>query len=186
VPDPHPQTGVGTTQLTNAATNWPPAPAGFTYGTTYVTNAYWSQVQYAGQITMPVTFAATVGTLNYGHQIVQPPATRVGYTPPGTEEARRKARELLLEHLSDEQRDAFERDGHFDVHVHTADGVHRYRVKHYYGVSRVDESGRVLRRYCIHPPSDYPEEDCALSQKILLETDEAEFLRVANEEVVAA
>lgn len=117
---------------------------------------------------------------------VTPPGTLPGWKPPGTERARRRARKLLLSMLDARQRREFEAHGYFHVHVHTAEGERRYRVRDYKGVERVDDCGRVLRRYCIHPPPDFPEEDTALAQLMLLETDEAEFLRSANEEVVAA
>jgi hypothetical protein len=152
-----------------------------TYTNSTSTTAYYTQPLVHWQFQWAQPSCAVVGTT-----CVIPPGTREGWKPPGSEKARKRARKLLLSLLDARQRREFEQHGHFHVHLHTADGVRRYRIRDYKGVERVDERGRVLRRYCIHPPTDFPAEDTAVAQLMLLETDEAEFLRVANEEIVAA
>jgi hypothetical protein len=98
-------------------------------------------------------------------------------------EARRKAdvraRELLLSTFDPQQRAAFERSGAFEVTV----GERLYRVSPRKSVERLEPgSGKVLAVFCIHGSmqDDLPPHDVALTQKLLLESDEAEFLRVAN------
>lgn len=94
------------------------------------------------------------------------------------EAAQQRARELLLDALEDEQRDELLREGYF--HVETRDGTRRYRLSPTGQPRRVfGEDGRQWS-YCIHPDMGYPGEDVALAQKLLLEADEEEFLRIAN------
>lgn len=95
-----------------------------------------------------------------------------------------RARELLLEFLDEEQKKTYLEKEHFFMEV--IDGQtgekKRYRIdKGFAGnVRLVDETGKIMKRYCIHPSERVPDEDCMLAQKLLLETDEARFLRVAN------
>jgi hypothetical protein len=102
------------------------------------------------------------------------------FFPSHDPEVRAAARELLLSMLDDEQRDEYEGDGRF--HVHTADGERCYRItKGQSGNVLLIKDGRAKRRYCIHPPGlRYPDEDAMVAQMMMLETDEAEFLRIAN------
>lgn len=93
------------------------------------------------------------------------------------------ARKLLLEALHDSQRQELERDGYF--HVETRDGTRRYRLAPSRPPIRVHgEDGRRWS-YCIHPEYGYPAEDVVLAQKLLLESDEAAFLSIANASAMA-
>jgi hypothetical protein len=93
-------------------------------------------------------------------------------------EAIEKARLLLLSCLSDLQRRQFEANGWFDV---VAQSGTRYRITKGWGGNVFSiHNDRRRDRYCIHPSSYVPEEDNMLAQKLLLETDERTFLRVAN------
>lgn len=104
--------------------------------------------------------------------------------------ARRRAEALLLEHLDVDQRAEWAASRSF--HVATADGVRRYRIKLGLAgnVALVKDgeleprvAGGHLRRFCMHvyhPDGKIPDEDNVLAQKLLLESDEAEFLRLAN------
>jgi hypothetical protein len=47
-------------------------------------------------------------------------------------------------------------------------------------VKLLGNDGLPVKRYCIHADSRLPYEDQMLAQKMLLEANEAEFLRVAN------
>lgn len=93
-----------------------------------------------------------------------------------------KARKILMEHLSPVQRDQYEKFGYFDLDV----GGRTYRIKKGWSgnVQRLgkDEKNqdRVLESFCIHPRERIPEEDNLLIQKLMLETEEAEFRRIAN------
>lgn len=97
--------------------------------------------------------------------------------------ARQKAAALLAAALDDRQRVDLASKGFFDLTVHGKTGeAKRYRI--YRGragnVRRLDEGGREVRRYCIHPQIDCPDEDTMLTQKLWLEHQEELFLRTAN------
>lgn len=109
--------------------------------------------------------------------------------------AARRARELLLDHLTPEQQAELEANSYF--HVETADGRRRYRIaRGHVGnirVVRCDEpvrgkGGRLIQggtRLCAHayhPDGSIPDEDHMLAQKLLLESEdgEAELLQMAN------
>lgn len=77
----------------------------------------------------------------------------------------------------DQRRDLAEK-GRF--YLHTASGK-KYRIDRgtHGNVKLVDETDRELVQYCIQPPN-VPVPDAMLAQKLLLETDEETFLKVAN------
>jgi hypothetical protein len=58
---------------------------------------------------------------------------------------------------------------------------HRYRINQGQrrNVQRLKKDGAHEAWFCIHP-DDVPDEDAMLAQKLLLETDERAFLRIAN------
>jgi hypothetical protein len=99
------------------------------------------------------------------------------------DEETEKAMRLLKENLDTEQLREFEEKRHF--HVHTKDGVRRYRID--WGIAGnvklVEENGQPVPRvkhYCIHPSGSWPTPDVMLSQKHMIEAEEEEFLRIAN------
>jgi hypothetical protein len=51
-------------------------------------------------------------------------------------------------------------------------------------VYRIDRD-KPVERLCIYASGDVPEEDSMIAQKLLLEANEAEFLRVANRTALA-
>jgi len=95
-----------------------------------------------------------------------------------TPEAR--ARRLLCEWLSSEQRAQFERHRYFDVVG--CDTGRRYRI--HYGtaanVHEIDESGAAGMGWCFLPSGYLVPGDVMLAQKIALETGENVALAVAN------
>lgn len=92
--------------------------------------------------------------------------------------ARARARQLLVRLLSAKQREQFEKDSSFELEVNDR----LYRVKTGARVERLDRKTKKVESYfCIHPAEHLPWEDVAISQKLLLEADEKEFLRLANE-----
>jgi hypothetical protein len=106
-------------------------------------------------------------------------------SPASVQDTRRRmaaARELLLSHLDEEQTEEWQRCRRF--HVQTANGERTYRIREgITGNIRLIREGQEVEEYCIHP-SGYPIEDTLLTQKLLLETDEEEFLRIANRTVL--
>jgi hypothetical protein len=109
--------------------------------------------------------------------------------------AERRADLLLQEHLTAEQRAEWTKDRAF--HIETADGRRRYRLA--YGLSynvklvkcATDEpqprlrSGQLregvkLCAHVYHPEGHVPHADNVLAQKLMLETNEEQFLAMAN------
>lgn len=95
-------------------------------------------------------------------------------------EAGRRAKRLLMAHLSDEQIDEYENKGYFRV---TSSEGKPYLIERWYPAGNVYaiENGTVLTRYCCHPRDPYPVDDILLTQKVGLETDARGFLAEANE-----
>ena len=95
-------------------------------------------------------------------------------------DARARARELLREHLNEAQREQYERAGSFMV---VAQSGRRYRIRTATTSNVRDETEGA--DYCMQFRSDpqclsIPLEDLMLAQKLLLECDEPQFLRIAN------
>lgn len=94
-------------------------------------------------------------------------------------EAEEKAQALLVEHLDELQRDEYEQTECFTV-IGSDGGEYRISTNSREGnVWRMEEGARV-EELCGHLPGDIPLHDNALAQKLLLETDEDEFRRIAN------
>jgi hypothetical protein len=88
-----------------------------------------------------------------------------------------KARVILEEHLSAEQRKQLADNNWFEVV--TARGTYRIRKGWAGNVDRYVD-GKATDRFCIHPVEEVPHEDNMLAQKFLLEANEDAFLRIAN------
>lgn len=110
------------------------------------------------------------------HAQSQPPVVRI--EPPPPDPAIARARRLLIEDLSPEQRTSFEAHGHFTIEVRGQ----RYRIepRRAQNVRLLDSAGRIERTYCAHPQDPMPVYDVMLAQKLLLETNPEEFFRLAN------
>jgi hypothetical protein len=100
------------------------------------------------------------------------------------EAAKARARQLLLEHLSPEQRQTFEEKKWFIV-VGGKTGK-RYRIREGQNLIAnidvmADNDNKISHRLCAHAkPGLMPMDDHLLAQKIFLELDEDCFLRTAN------
>jgi hypothetical protein len=91
-----------------------------------------------------------------------------------------RGRLALVSALERKQREAFEKEGMFELVVNDR----LYRIRPGARVERLDKKTRKIQSYfCIHSSYAYPlpSEDIALGQKLLLESNEQEFLRIANE-----
>ena len=92
------------------------------------------------------------------------------------EAVQKRARELLCRSLTREQRQSLGEHGYFDLNV----GGRHYRIRQgTHGNVRLLNGGQEVTSYCIQP-NGVPTEDAMLAQKLLLETDEPSFLRIAN------
>lgn len=97
-----------------------------------------------------------------------------------TLEADRRATALLKGWLSPSQSTEFERKGSFEVRG-CASG-RRYRICHgrQGNVLELDDGGNRVAALCFLPEGRLATADVMLSQKIMLETDELNVLRIAN------
>lgn len=164
-----------------------------TLTTTSTTGAIWTHWVGAGGSSTTSITAATSILMGGGGGAVAFPANEYQPTPEARERrariegerqtAREKARLLLDQHLSPEQRQQLAAGGYFELQTISKDGERRrYQISRGRAgnVTRVDDQGRHLKRYCIHPGIACPDEDTMLTQKLWLETNEELFLRTAN------
>lgn len=96
--------------------------------------------------------------------------------------AERRAEGLLRSWLTEKQTADLEKNGWFDVRVPSSDGSSRtYRIRRGVAgnVSLLGPDGRAVKSFCAHPDG-VPSPDVMLSQKLMLETNEDMFLRIAN------
>jgi hypothetical protein len=100
-----------------------------------------------------------------------------------TDAAKVRARNLLMQMLNADQKKELEEKNHFHLTVHSRDGSMKvYRIEYGYAgnVKLLGNDGQPVKRYCIHADYRLPYEDQMLAQKMLLEANEPEFLRIAN------
>jgi len=91
-----------------------------------------------------------------------------------------RAKKLLIECLTSEQRATLEKYNYFDVKVPSGQ-VYRIHKGWAHNVKRVRPDGTVAPgTFCAHPSDQVPHYDNMLAQKFTLETDEQAFLRIAN------
>lgn len=95
-------------------------------------------------------------------------------------EAYHKAETLLKEWLSPEQLAQYEKTGHFEV-IGSDTGQH-YRIMRgsAMNIYRLDADGNASANLCFGPAACQTPGDAMLAQKIGLECNEAEVLKIAN------
>jgi hypothetical protein len=96
--------------------------------------------------------------------------------------ARKRAREWLLSLLTPDQREVFQRNKWFVVEGGKTKRRYRIRADNYL-VANIDvlDGDVVTHRLCAHSDlSELPLEDHLVAQKLMLESDEDEFLKIAN------
>lgn len=97
-------------------------------------------------------------------------------------EARRiaisKADDLLESVLSQVQREQLQKESGFLVRGQSG-VVYRVRRGRSINVDEIAGNGEVVRTHCAHPSMDVPDGDTMVAQKLMLECDEQEFLRIA-------
>ena len=102
------------------------------------------------------------------------------------EAAKKRDTETLRKHLSPKQRTQYDKDNRF--HVIGSDGK-RYEVdckRRMHNVFEIDKQGKRLVEHCIYQSGNTPLPDNHLAQKLMLETDAVEFLRIANQTRLAS
>jgi hypothetical protein len=92
----------------------------------------------------------------------------------------RAADELLFSVLNEVQRQSLAKNAWFLVKGKSGKG-YRLRKGRAGNVDEIDpKTGVVLRTLCAHPSMDVPDGDTVAAQKLMLETDDEEFFRIAN------
>lgn len=98
--------------------------------------------------------------------------------------AEARSRELLLEHLTPEQRRTFETNHWFVVRGGSTKARYRINARHSYSnnIEELGERDRVVATICCHINERFsaPRFDHYLAQKLSLEYNDREFLRIAN------
>lgn len=89
----------------------------------------------------------------------------------------KKGRKLLLEVLTEAQKQEYARTKSFTV---IGANGRAYRLRKGGTTHELDESGLPILSHCIHLPYSYIDEDTLVAVKMLLETDPREFLKIAN------
>jgi hypothetical protein len=97
------------------------------------------------------------------------------------EAAKQKAHELLLAHLSPEQRHTLEENEWFIVEGGKTKQKYKINGKSYAGNIEVVGQGQKL---CCHADRHIPHGDQLLAQKVMLELAEDDFLRIANRTMI--
>lgn len=95
------------------------------------------------------------------------------------EAAQQRALEFLHDNLNDEQRRQFKQNDYFTIRSQFG---HIYRINKYsqMNVEWISEHGQKQATLCVVPSKPVPLGDQLLMQKIMLETNERGFLKVAN------
>jgi hypothetical protein len=93
------------------------------------------------------------------------------------EAANKRAEKLLIENLSLKQ--AAEYAQHKHVIVHGRHARYRIRQGRSMNIDVIDREGKVTRRLCAYPSHTIPDCDTMLAQKLMLETGEDDFLKIA-------
>lgn len=94
--------------------------------------------------------------------------------------ANMRAEGLLRQYLNAEQAAMFEKHQAFYVTSQSGQ-LYRLRKKRQINIDHVDrKTGKVLQTLCAHPLASVPDCDTLLSQKLMLELNEAEFVKLAR------
>lgn len=97
--------------------------------------------------------------------------------------AGRKAKRLLMDHLTDAQRSDYYKRGTFVICSSLTDKWRTlYLIDNSFPNGNIFEieKGKVVANWCFHPEDPYPLDDILLTQKLLIETDHEEFQAKAN------
>lgn len=118
--------------------------------------------------------------------VVRPPERllqRLGVPIEPTKEERLvaegRARLLLRQLLGDEEFERVVRRGYLEVPSPSIPG-RLYRIPYFQGMVDVIEGGISTMRLCVVPARWVPDADVVIMHKLLIEGDEARYLRVAN------
>jgi hypothetical protein len=101
-------------------------------------------------------------------------------TPKELKRSKKRAKKLLLHHLDPRQRKQLRRKGHFDV---SGSRGNAYRISSSFPFNvRLAGDAKRSRIFFCTEAEDFaiPKWDVMLGQKLMIEADEGEFLKIAN------
>jgi hypothetical protein len=97
-------------------------------------------------------------------------------------EALQRAEDLLMLQLSEKQRSDWKKHKAFDV-ISQSGKRFRIRNERSMNVDEYDADNKMVARHCIVPQTHVPAPDQYVMQKLMLEHQEADFMRIANHRV---
>lgn len=149
------------------------------YANVVVGTGSYQSIYYQPTCQVYVTGGTTSITCNFEETAEQKAAREEQAEKRKHSEAR--AETLLLEHLSEKQIEQYQKHGYFETEVNAK----IYRIKKgRSGNVLLVEGDKPKYRYCAHPSAWTPDQDVMLSQLLMLHSDEAKFLAVANRTVL--
>jgi hypothetical protein len=120
------------------------------------------------------------------------PSRRMGFPPQAGEEQEKRARanecakQILLDHLTPQQRETVEKNGWFTIQGGETGKLYRVGTRGFAGnVEELDADGKPVARLCCHLSDALPHHDHHLAQKLMLEWEEQTFLELANRTAMA-
>lgn len=153
---------------------------------TTTSNCTWGQWLQTGAIVTNATWSYWAGEVHQRKETKRQRVTRLAAERQYAEQQRQamlaqqagnKAEKLLIEHLTPAQAQSLAGRGYFDVQI--GDKTYRIHRGTHGNVRLLDGAGREKTLYCVQP-GGVPTADAMLAQKLHLEANEQEFLRVAN------
>lgn len=94
-------------------------------------------------------------------------------------QAKERALKLLMDNLTEQQIKNFEENRCIDIEGKSGD---RYKISvgRTRNIQVFGKDGQTKYHLCAHPDLNVPDEDTVLAQKLMIQTDEEAFLRIAN------
>lgn len=178
----------GTTACTNQYIYWTTTSS----ATTACTNIVWSNQSYASQamynqaaMAVSRTYQAAAAGRAYESSeqfLLRESERQAKILAKHADAAKHRARELLLQHLTAEQRHTFEKNGWFVVEGSKSKRKYKITANDNCAANiYVLDGEKVKHRICGHCKLDQvPLADHLLAQKVMLECDEDSFLKIAN------
>jgi hypothetical protein len=153
----------------------------------YSTNILTSAVNQQIQMNYQISTAGMLGNVIYTSGYDETPEerrirkVREADREQKRKDAERRAEDLLITMLSDEQIIQYQKHGYFETDVKGK----IYRIKKgRSGNVELIENSKPKFRYCAHPVSMTPDQDVMLSQFLMLHSDEQKFLTTANRTIL--
>ncbi len=137
---------------------------------------HWELAAWIGIVILAAQFVAILLWVVFGSH--NRGLTSKGYS--AQLEAERRAEGLLQETLTSEESRELEHKGYLEVHSPSREG-RVYRVPRGRGMVSVYEGGRAVMSLCVQPVEWIPGADVVLMHKLMIEANEEDYLKTANQ-----